>query len=752
MFKLLYPFFWVVCCCLALLPAQSQKFNFDTSLPVTQLTDTTEFTLLNSRLGSRFSCSFVTGDHGIHTGLLGFDSDEFNELLVMVELEEGKFCFQTASPPRGVQYLQNQTLRFGMTSAQLQGETPNGTTVTFTLVSPFTPSSSLEDTINLKIQTAPAFYFLNHVEAPNGQALEGKLMIGFKKMPYNRDRESAQPSFRYGRELQTIYFKDGGVSHYESLLALNSQSDGSMHFKEGGFQGLSVPLAAPSGGAFEHSMIYAGFHPGRVQYDKRYNMELPFYYTHFWNDIDEVIAYAQSQQVRNLARSKDFERILSRSGISPEEKWVVALSFHTDLANAFLLTDADGTARFYELEGRFQHQSTVDVAHETELNAIFAPWRLKIQLHQWLDYVARQEVNLGINLTERGPEVVKEGMSASEYGPFIYHDVGNYPYIAAQTEYNYGPHMAVEENSTYVLLLYWYWKMTGDDAFVQAKLGMVDVLLHSLTNRDTDGSGIADMGHGWSTYDVSDAIKRSPENVYLGVKQLCAYVAAAEMFRNLAIRAENGAAATLQDKAGGVQDGEGAGFLYEKALPNEKLRMKQAERYEEEAEKIQQSLKKAYRKYGYVPVSLDQSFEGWEQKSVVLGEGLMYMGLGGAQSEILDEVAEMLGDTYQQAYAESQTSYGIKLSSGESVTWFSKVMVSDLVAAYWYDITNSTAHFTYEWNKNNPNAYNDGAYDAETDWIGYWYPRGISSLGYLFRERQLKGKAFTESFLEGLGN
>jgi uncharacterized protein (DUF608 family) len=166
-----------------------------------------------------------------------------------------------------------------------------------------------------------------------------------------------------------------------------------------------------------------------------------------------------------------------------------------------------------------------------------------------MDYMAQEEVNLGMRMTSRGRELQKEGMSASEYGPFLYHDVGNIPFVAEISEYGYGPHMAVEENSTYTLLLYRYWKITGDDAFVQSKLGMLDILLHSLTNRDTDDSGIADTGIGWSTYDVNDAINRSPENVYLGIKQMCAYVAGAEMFTALAV-ADSGKTAKYGRKKG----------------------------------------------------------------------------------------------------------------------------------------------------------------------------------------------------------
>ena len=134
-----------------------------------------------------------------------------------------------------------------------------------------------------------------------------------------------------------------------------------------------------------------------------------------------------------------------------------------------------------------------------------------------------------------------------------------------------------------------------------------------------------------------------------------------------------------------------------------------------------------------MPVSLDQNFEGWDQYSIVLVEGLWYIGLTGNSSPLLWKAAGYLGDTYQQALAKSKTEYGIKLASRESMTWFSKVMVADAVASYWYDTDFSSASYTYRWNKNHPYAYNNGAFSADEDWHGYWYTRGISSLGYVLR-------------------
>ena len=734
--------------------AKGQNITVDATIPAIPLTDSTKTTLLNSRLGSRFTLSLAAAAPGIHTGALGFDADELSELLIAIESlsntgEPQQYCFRTASLPTGAQYLQDQTFRLGMTTLELSGKTDEGLQVSVQIVSPFTPSNTLEEASQIKTQTAPVFYINTQASSASGNAVQATLRVGLKKLAANRERQTGLRHWQVDAPAQTVFYRD--ISSAATYLALSSiTGESSRHFRRGGFDGLETTFSLKSDQPYQHTWAYAAYHAGEVQYDRLHHQSLRFYYTQFWNSIDEVLQYARESAPENLARSARFEQLLSRSNITPEEKWVIALTFRNDLANTFLLLDEEDQPRFYVIEGRFLHQSTVDVAHEAEINALFCPWRLKLQLSQWMDYIAWQEVVTGYREREGKRLEVHEGMSAAEYGPFVQHDVGDYPFISKTTDYSFGPHMAVEENATYVLLLYWYWKLTGDDKFVQDKLGLVDVLLQSLINRDTNESGIADVGIGWSTYDVSEALKRSPENVYLGVKQMSAYVAGAEMATQLAIRQPPSASAARADAGeSAAVDGQGQGFHTPESMVNVTLREKQARKYTQEAEKILRSLEKAHKKYGYVPVSLDQNFQGWDQYSIVLGEGLWYMGFTGNSSPLLRKAAGYLGDTYRQALAKSKTEYGIKLASGESVTWFSKVMVADVVASYWYNSDFSSASYTYRWNKNHPYAYNDGAFSADEDWHGYWYPRGISSLGYI-----LRAQGFTisrrASFLKGL--
>lgn len=708
------------------LTTAAQSFKVDQNLISTPLTDSTDFSLLNSRLGSRFTFSLLNEKQSMQTGSLGFDMDEQTGLLIGLTINKKTYCFRTTKLPRNASYFENQQLRFGPSSMLISGETPEGIKVNFTLISSFTPSKDLADSSAIKTQIFPGFYMQINVANESKTAVDGKLKVAIAKTPVKGFNFMSLEPMKPDNTEQIVLFRDNASLNGKlALAAIKNPATGT--FNEEGFGGLFYEFNLPVQNKKEFNQIYATHHKGTVVEDKRVNQGLKFYYTHYWKSIGEVLQYATENFEQNIRLTQKFDDSLMNNALTDQEKWVLALTFHTDLANTFFLSDENKEPRFYVSEGRFKHLSTVDVAHETEVSAIFCPWRLKLQLSQWTNYIARAELTVPANAVQNKP-AYQQGMTAAEYGPYLYHDVGDLPFVSETANYNYGPHMAVEENTSFVLLLYYYWKISHDDAFVKSILGTVDVLLQSVINRDTNGNGIADKAFGWTTYDANEALKLSPDNTFLGAKQLSAYAVAAEMFRALSNKAQVN---TIDATKKGVVDGEGAGFKnIGVAVNNEYLRNKQALHFEKEASLILATLKKAQQKYGFIPVSLDETFPKWNQRSVVIGEGLFLPGLAGAKLPILNQLATVLKKDYAETYAQSITDYGIKLTTQEGTTWFSKTIVADVVAAQWYGIKHSSAPYIYQWNKNSPYAYNDGLLKKDDVWIGYWYPRGISILGY----------------------
>lgn len=709
-------------------------------LLINELNEDSNITILNSRFGSRFTFSLSMSECGVRTGSMGFDMDDLTDFYIGIDDSSGSYVMRTTTKPNGSSYFEDQKLEFGLTYSEIEGYTHSGMRTAFEIISPFTTSRDLQDIANIKIQTAPAFYFIVRVKNESAVCNRGKVRIAFRKTAINSYNRLAVRN--YNTELQTLYFKDTGGR--DSRLALSTANKNyQVYYNDKGFNGLTREYLLLPGEELIDTLVFAAYHKSGIIRDLKVNQDLKFHYTKYWKNIEEVLSYSLENAHKNLSVSRKFELILAESSATPEEKWIAALSFHNDLACSFLLMDELERPRFYLVEGRFQHLSTIDVAHETEVMALFAPWRLKLQLEQWTKYLALMEVRVPPN-PELNKDAYLEGYSASEFGPFLYHDVGDLPFVDATSNYNYGPHMAVEENSDFVLLLYFYWRLSGDDEFVRSMLGLTDVLLQSMMNRDSNQNGIADKGHGWTTYDVNQVLKTAPENTYLGVKQACAYITASEMFTELF--AKYTPKDDLSDnQSSTIRDGEGSAFTRYISLNNEELRKAQAQRYTREAEKIIYSVAQAYKKYEYVPLSLDTLVNNWDQSSVVVGEGLFLPGIAGCKAPQLVELARILAKDYRKSYEKSLTVYGLKLSTAEDPTWFSKTMVSDLVGTYWYSTSNSTAAFAYMWNKNNPFAYNDGAFDADTPWTGYWYPRGVCSIGYLFRNKKLTVNQILES-------
>ena len=732
--------------------ASAQPFALDPALPAVPLTEDTRLGVLAAPLGSRFSLSLQASEGGVHTGALGYGQDALARLLIEVEVDDGRaaqpvprpvgrgtptapdpprgprYAFHTGGVRPGVAPLLDQTVRVGMTGVELAGRTPEGVEVTATLVTPFTPSESLADTSALLTQIAPRHVVLVRLANESGGAASGTVRVGFDALPYNADRfENVGPG-RLTGPLDALVWREG-LWPSPTRRALAFATGAAERFQAGAFHGLERPFEAAPRGVWADTLVYAAHHDGAVERDTKRGHDLRFYYTRFFEDVEDVLGYARLHARQDLARAEAFERLLTRADASPEEKGTLAIAARSDAASTLLLLDEDGRPHVYVLEGRFRHQSTVDVAHETELMALFAPWRLRLQLATWAEYVAFAEEPGAV----RGGERVTEGVSAAEYGPYVYHDVGDYPFVSPTTDYTYGPHMAVEENTNYALLLYWYWRMTGDDDFVQQRLGLVQILMQSLVNRDTDGSGLADAAIGWTTYDVSDALKTAPENVYLGVKQAAAYLAAADLFERLAVRPSGEGAEDGEPI--GVEDGEGRGYAANERPANVALRQRQAAALRAQADRIAATLEAAHARYGYLPVSLDTTADGWDQRSVVLGEGLLLPGLAGLDAPPLRRIAALLAADWDETLAQSTRSYGVVLSSGEPVTWFSKVMGIDRVAATWYGRRPSSAAYTWAANRDNETAYNDGLHSATERWIGFWYPRGVTALGYVLPDR-----------------
>jgi hypothetical protein len=440
--------------------------------------------------------------------------------------------------------------------------------------------------------------------------------------------------------------------------------------------------------------------------------------------VDAVSDFGLAQHINAVKHAADFHQLVASSTASPEEKWMATLSFRTDLANGLLVRNPQEKWYWFETEGRFRHMNTLDVAFETQIPAVHMPWRLKLLVDQWASYIALFEEWVPSTRSRSGIKYNLEGVSSSETGAFVYHDHGNFPVVMNAEGYDFGPNLPVEENTGFVFMLYHYFRITSDTQMVRKYAGLVATLLQSLQNRDANG---------WSTYDVSEAIKRAPDNTYSGVKMAAAYLLGSELLKLsvvVPIRSIDQELKT-KDQDGTTLNGTQKALWEKGTIGNRYLREKQAAQFEKEAALILKTLQKAQKKHGFMPVSLDEKFPGWNQQATVIAEGLLYPTLWKFRHPVLTGFQKLLLPEWEKARLKCQRSYGLTVSSSEPVTWFSKTMVMDYVARKNFGWSGSHAKYPYLWNQNNDQAYQDGASSPTEPWPGNWYPRGMSSWLYL---------------------
>jgi hypothetical protein len=90
--------------------------------------------------------------------------------------------------------------------------------------------------------------------------------------------------------------------------------------------------------------------------------------------------------------------------------------------------------------------------------------------------------------------------------------------------------MEVEETANYIILSYLYWRRTGDGSSIRANKAYLEKYLEFLKACDTTGNGVPNIGVANTVDDGNPAMQFGKEQVYLAVKTMAAYEAAADIF------------------------------------------------------------------------------------------------------------------------------------------------------------------------------------------------------------------------------
>ena len=488
----------------------------------------------NAKLGTRLNFDFQFSNAaysnrqsaGVYTGVLGTEADNLDQfvLATFLDADSSVQSFHIGENP--YYSYSNVQLRLGLTRMTLEGIQQNRIRVRFIQMNPFTSTDSLNQFDNL-INITPFFIQELQIENLSDTVQSGYVLISHSDaFAVNSDSlvnhpilllngNNDQNGWRAFCAVDTLHLMRYEIGpalfdHFNSTGRL--QNTIANEKSQGGF---SWHFHLNAGQKKTWRFIYAGYYNGTVMHDTRFEPAKPLYFAYlkYFHSIFDVLKWTIENVTKILEKNGQFEEKLRNALLSETQKYTVASAFHSYFPNTFLLSgENDNDWRYYVWEGQIKYISTLDVAYETGLfEGLVIPWALRMQLQEWGEIV-----------------------QTDAEGVYYPHDLGYKYDVTPQQAYAYlGGNMGVEENCNYMLLLYWYWKQTGDTAFILSKKDDINRIFLSLQNRDSNGNGLADRDAYFTTIDQKEAVHCAAENSYIAVKELASFLSGAEIFEAL---------------------------------------------------------------------------------------------------------------------------------------------------------------------------------------------------------------------------
>ncbi|MBU2686274.1 MAG: DUF4965 domain-containing protein [Actinobacteria bacterium] len=457
--------------------------------------------------------------------------------------------------------------------------------------------------------------------------------------------EAADVDFRGSAELEFSDFtadtlwEFGSPSGYPTTYS--DYKKPTFSFYPRGYSGAVWSPAVPllPGEEVEKHFVLAGHVPGYVfgASNSAYSdSTFKFRYTQEWSTVNEVAGYAVTNRDAGddlKAKSDFFDSTISSdsylklpAAYGSDVKNLIAYSFQCYLINTWWMHSDMNRDWFSVWEGSTcRYHGTVDVEYNHAW-FYFSYWPdlLKTVMDEWTLY-----------------------LKTAQQGTYLSHDMGAVDYAAGQS---YPYNMAVEENANFILLLYKYWKTTGNLAYVQQRFGLVRQFVDFIINCDDNANGIPDQ-YTQNTIDQGSlAIQRGKDQAYLGVKCLAAHQAARQMALALPSPDANYAA-----KCGG------------------------------QVELINQTLEYDLWRSDHYAVCIDQDMaaEDADAYSIYPGNGLLYLLSGGRTPGFTTTNTDYLKTDLAESTLKTLKMYGCSHTSYDPYTeWVSQNLWRDEVASY----------------------------------------------------------------------
>ena len=719
------------------------KLQLDSHLPAQTFNANSSSNNVNAKFGSRFDFVVSPSTHQVSSGTDGVYHDNTASYIVGIAPTDSHttslFHMGTLDSSKGDTYIRNEKWTQGLDTSRWEGDASDGSGmhITVDIIDTFYGEPgciAIADCASaVQDDTVPVFLVGVTLQNSGNNSLSGNFLFGS-----NRSLSLSNPCTQHttpgGTPVTVLSYSNNSDVTGGTLFLAGAQSHWKCNTGAADRAGLAWNYSIAAAQSQTTYMLIGGWNAGQNLF---MNTQLPagcqqeqLYPALEWSTENAVVNFAidnLSARDNLLGRVQSMENtLIENTSLTTQQRWIIADAMRSYKASSWLVARQSCAGGGYDAavyEGTFGLLTTVDVLHDYgyfEINRV--PWFFKSAL--LIVFKNALHNNFGLFFQhDQGGDVNSDGI-CTDPGRGI-------PTIRATCyappRFSFGSPMPTEEDSNVALLTAYYVSITGDTSLLtdnnNANLNLIDASMQHNQRVGDPATGIAYNSQDTNTTfdDQKDCLHNFAPNAgnlyYQGLKEATAYRAAA--FIDNLIPGDNNAP-TWQNDAG----------------------------------KIEHAMVQEYNANGFIPLAQNtDAYNNCNRRTVTTGEGLFYLHLIGQDTTMDQALLQDLAHQYP-ADVSANTLTNPQMISLESTPatgpqcphnnvcfryeWFSKVMLSGLVADFIYTQHGCTAchHLdmtdaVFTHNLALPENFGDGLRDDGSDWPGHYYPRGMISWAFL---------------------
>ncbi|GAC1456550.1 MAG: hypothetical protein PVS3B3_26790 [Ktedonobacteraceae bacterium] len=711
--------------------------QLDRRIPIQTIKAQSKFININAKFGSRFNFSINPATSSVSSGTDGIFHDNSASYVVGIapRHQQKTFMFHMGTPntARGDSYLLNEQWTQGLNTTRWEGDATDGTGmhVGVDFIDTFRGEPgciALEQCANaVRDDIVPALIVGVYLQNNSATTLTGNFLFGSNRVlpsgnacvPHTTPTGTPVSLLSYDPKADVTggtLFLAGDQQHW---VCNTGHSDRS---------GLAWAYSVPAGQSSTAYLLLGGWNPSQQLFA---NTMLPagcqnegLYAAHEWSSVQAVVDFAVdnlSTHDNLLAQAQTMENyLIHNNSLTSAQRWLLGNTLRSYKASSWLVARQACAGGGYDAavyEGTYGFLSTVDVMHEYGYFEITrVPWFFKSAMETVLKNATSNTFGTYFQ-HDQGGDVAKNGQCvAPGHGtPTLRATCYAPPYVKT------GIPMPTEENDNVALLLAYYEFVTRDSDLLHRAIGLIDAAMRHNLKVGDPMTGIAyNFQDTNTTFDAaSDCLHNSGAGAgnqyYQGLKEATGFRATAYL----------------------------DGLVHDNTNRST---------WNEAATKIERAMVQEYDTHGFLPIASNTVFSNCNGRTIMLGEGLLYLHLIGQDTTMSQILLHDLAQQYPSDLAAdtlssprmivltSTAASGEQCSTGHCLRyeWFSKVMLSGIVADLVYTkngcITCAQLNITeaaYTYNVSFAKTFSDGFHDDNSDWGGHFYPRGIISWAYL---------------------